>query len=251
MVGQNMNEIRKPPKGGTRFPQDSLANIVRYIKGLCSKTHIKPIDINQLNSGVFGLGASSATGKVKSSSMKQYGLLDGGYKGFSASKLAKEINMASPEEKIKYYKKAFMNVSIFKKTFETFQNSTVDKSKISKYAVNPMKVHPDKAKLFSQIFIDSAKIAGLCSVKGDEVSFEMAPYVEKEVQNENELLNELENENTQPENENQDFHEEKSNSKNPLVESKNPNLEIKIDPSLDPEKLEKQLQVLKKFGLIK
>ena len=79
--------------------------------------------------------------------------------------------MASEEEKTQYYKKAFLSVSIFRKTFETFQNSTENKSKISKFAVNPMNVHPDKAKLLSQVFIESAQIAGLCTVKGDDITF--------------------------------------------------------------------------------
>jgi len=40
------------------------------------------------------------------------------------------------------------------------------------------------------------------------------------------------------------------NSGKSIMKSQTPNLEIKIDPTLDPEKLEKQLTILRKFGLI-
>lgn len=236
--------LKRGRKGGITFPRHGLDEFVtEYVDKLCSKTHTKPIDLNQLNVGVFGFRANSQEGRVKKSSMTQYGLIEGAYSKMNATKLCKDINLTSGDEQKKYLQNAFLNVAVFKKTFETFQNSTEDKSKIIQFAVEPLGVHPDNAKNFTDSFISSAKFVGLCTEAGDKISFSSSEDIVAEVEGEK--------------SEEDDMSEEDKNEGDSVIPPKGsdvsrytPNLQIKIDPTLDPEKLERQLKILRRYGLI-
>jgi hypothetical protein len=234
----NENKSRPQPKGGRRYPQYSLNDLGKNIKKLCNVTHTKPITISQLNVGVFGVNANSIAGKIRSSALKQFGLIEGSYAKLSASELCRRINSAVGDEKEKLLREAFFNVGIFKETFETFQKSTEEKTRIVQYAANPLNVHPEKTANFAEIFIHSAESAGLCSVDGNRIKFVSGEGLAEDVVSEN-----IEQEDTT---EDERFAETKPSG----IKTQRPNLEIKIDPTLDPEKLEKQLKILKKFGLV-
>src|ERR1700676_1600993 len=85
------NLVKRGKKGGTRFPNYSLRQLLPNLKDITSKTHSRPITIEQLNAGVFKVGLNSDSGKIRYSSLKQYLLAEGEYKSITATKLAIDI----------------------------------------------------------------------------------------------------------------------------------------------------------------
>jgi|GEM_PF-1953059 len=251
-------------KGGTRFPNYSLKDVLVNLKDLASKTHSKPITIEQLNAGVFKVGAKSTMGGIRYSSLKQFGLSEGDHKSITATELARKIALASEEEKIQLIRQAFLNVPPFKNTFETYQGSTVNKTKIKSYSVSPLKVHPDLADKFIESLLESAQVASLCTFNGDEVTFVNANDVEIkttafEGSNENghhdDDFEDAEDADADAENEDDitathDEFRPAGSAKKSQVNRDLSNIAIQIDSHTDHEKLEKQLKVLRKYGLL-
>jgi len=157
--------------GGTRFPNYSLKQVITNLKDFLSKTHTKTINIEQLNVGVFKVAVKSLNGKVRYSSLKQFGLATGEYSSITSTTLASSIELSSGEEKVNHLRAAFFNVITFKNTFETFQNSSANKSKIISYAVSTLKVHPNSVNKFIESLLESAECASLCTINGDDVKF--------------------------------------------------------------------------------
>jgi len=247
-------------KGGTRFPNYSLKDLLPNLKDLTSKTHSKPISIEQLSAGVFKIKANSGIGKIKYSSLKQFQLAEGEYKSISATTLATDIVLASEDEKLSFIRKAFLNVVPFKNAFETFQESTIAKSKIKSYAVSSLKVHLDLSDKFIESFIESAEEAGLCSIHGDEIVFDSSKnntnssdIAENSDIGISEELEEGKDDNEMSIYDDTDKDEAVQNqppSINRKAAPKQPSISISLDASLDPDKLAKQLKVLKQYGLI-
>jgi hypothetical protein len=92
---------KKPPKGGrkggTIFPKINLQKALEYSKKLVAKTHVAPQPEDEILSGVFG--NSGPEGKVRASALKQFGLMQGDAKAYEASRLAKDIDAALPNER--------------------------------------------------------------------------------------------------------------------------------------------------------
>lgn len=247
---------KRGKKGGTQFPRYSLKHLSNYLSGLIGKTHTSSITIEQLSSGVFGVGPKSTTGQIKCSALKQYGLLEGNYKKLDSTTLCSEIAMADGEEKMNSFVKALNNVSPFADAFSTFQNSTTDKNKIAQYAVSTLKVHPDMKDDFVKIFIESIEIAGLCTIDGSSITF-----LQK---SESPISDKIPSEKGSENSNNEDSEQEKSaeipninidesgtHSFSTQKQGKsNINVNIDVDPSMDPEKLEKLLKLLKGYGAI-
>lgn len=249
-------------KGGTQFPRYSLDHLVIFLKNLASKTHINTVTIQQLNAGVFNVAAGSNRGKIKSSALKQFGLLEGDYQKLKATQLCRDISIAEPGEKEHLLEHAFFNVAIFSNAMKTFHNSTYEKSKIAQYAVSTLKIHPDMKEEFVKIFVDSAEVAGLCTVDGNTVSFldkvpddsthnhedENADGNDLHSADNSEVEDELDEErNFEDEKQNNNSQHSKQNNKS---KNSNINVNIGIDPAMDPEKLEKLLKLLKSYGAI-
>lgn len=255
--GNSKNLKKRGKKGGTQFPRYSLKHLSQFLENILGKTHTSTITIEQLNAGVFGVSASSPTGKVKCSALKQFGLLSGDYKKLDSTDLCSALAMSDGNEQITNYQKALKNVSVFADALKTFQNSSAEKSKIAQYAVSTLKVHPDMKDDFVKVFVESCEIAGLSSTDGNSVTFLQNPSLTLE-----ESASEIENENLEEsENNNQGKEENKipeidpSNSGthnfNTQKQGKsNINVNIDVDPSMDPEKLEKLLKLLKGYGAI-
>lgn len=242
-------------KGGTQFPRYSLAHLIPFLKTLVSKTHTNSITLEQLNAGVFGIGAKSTTGSVKSSALKQFGLLIAkDTKNMKASDLASHISMFEGDEREKYLQAAFKNSLVLVNAFTTFHNSKTDKTKIGQYAVSTLKVHPDMKDDFVNILVESAVIAGLASADGNSVTFLNFAVTSKatrespdaeENENGSEINdNDIENSSLPP--------NSTSNSSHTRSQGQfsNINVNIDVDPSMDPEKLEKLLKLLKNYGAI-
>jgi hypothetical protein len=243
-------------KGGKQFPNYSLKQILPNLKELTSKTHMKPINIEQLNVGVFKVDAKSSKGKIRFSSLKQFSLAEGTYTALSATELATKIVLAPEAEKNVLIRQSFLNVSTFKDAFETFQGSTTNKSRIKNYAVNSLKVHLDSADKFVDIFLESGDVAQLCTIQGDDITFvnnnelgQIKSENRGDGQDETDEGNTDEISDDQQDDDNTDSQSNHTPPRNKMRNNGH-KIELKIDPTLDPEKLEKQLKVLKKFGLI-
>ncbi|OFX55631.1 MAG: hypothetical protein A2W86_14140 [Bacteroidetes bacterium GWD2_45_23] len=255
--GNEQLDGKRGKKGGTQFPRYSLEHLYPFLKNLASKTHTNSISLEQLSAGVFGLGANSTAGKVKLSALKQFGLITGDYRQLKNTELTTKITMSDGAELKSYLQQAFQKVSVFVNTLNTYQNSKTDKTKIGQYAVSTLKVHPDMKDDFVSVLIESAKISELCTIDGNSVLF---GSLSKSIPNETITTDSIENETE--ENTNEDFIETptqnqvnfeprlQSNHSRKSGQISNINVNIDVDPSMDPEKLEKLLKLLKNYGAI-
>jgi hypothetical protein len=250
-------EGKRGKKGGTSFPRYSLAHLNQFLSEFASKTHTSTINISQLNAGVFKLGANSPKGKIKSSALKQFGLLEGDYKKAKASELCSNITMSDGETQKKYFQEAFCKVSVFTNALNTFKDSKIEKTKIAQYAVSTLKVHPDMKDEFVKILLESAEIAGICKIDGNQVHFTNLLHPiqsEDKDQNLDEDKDNTEEKNTNSESEIGGLENPEGNLKQPVIKrtghASNINVNIDVDPSMDPEKLEKLLKLLKNYGAI-
>lgn len=249
-------EGKRGKKGGTQFPRYSLEHLHPLLKSLASKTHTNTITIEQLNAGVFGVGANSPVGKVKSSALKQFGLITGDYKKIKSSELTSRITMSDGDELKKNLQEAFGKVSVFVNALNTFQNSKIEKSRIGQYAVSTLKVHPDMMEDFTTVLIESAKIAGLCTLEGTTVTFASLSASVKAQNQDTQTDENIESEDNSSENEQESTGNDTNDNSQKTASSKktgqvsNINVNIDVDPSMDPEKLEKLLKLLKNYGAI-
>jgi hypothetical protein len=234
-------------KGGAQFPKFSLKHLFPFLKVLISKTHTSSINIEQLNAGVFNVGAKSKTGQIKSSALKQFGLLEGDYAKFTGSDLASNIVMSDGEQQKKNLRLSFGNVKIFNNVFKTFQNSKIEKTKIGQYAVSTLKVHPDLKDEFVKVLIESAEIAELAKIDGAFVLF-------TNQEDGKELESDDEDDAQEDDNGNSDENDGDENGRYTKTKKQgsvsNINVSIDVNASMDPEKLEKLLKLLKGYGAI-
>ncbi len=257
-----MTDNKKVPpkggsKGGTRYPRISLKKAHEYSTKLVSKTHTGAQPEGVILPGVFG--NAGPDGKVRASALKQYNLLDGTPKAYIASELAQKLNGSTPEDLQNYLKEAFLTPKLFKTLFDTFCNDSITRARIRQQASN-LKVHPESLDDCVQVYVESAVYSGLATENSDSVEFHATPVLttaESELESdsdldEGEIAAGGENNSTTGEG-NESTNLSPSNdvaSSNLTTSNSKPksNIDIKIDPSMDPEKLDKLLAVLQKYG---
>jgi hypothetical protein len=255
-TAEKAEDNKKMPKGGRRggalFPRINLAKALEYSKKLVSKTHTGPQPESTILPGVFG--NTGSRGRIRASALKQFGLLEGPPTAYKAASLAKDIDASPDEEKNPLLQRAFLSCKLFKQIFETFIGDDVSKAKVEQ-RVKGLGVHPDSAGECAQIFLDSAVTAHLGTINGDIVtlvaagSLGFAPETDQE---------EAEPKNQEGDEEiNQEEEEQESTDLESPAEpiSKRPtktgvNLNFTVDSSSDPDKLEKQLKLLRRYGLL-
>lgn len=237
-------------KGGKRYPKVNLEKIVEYTKRLVSKTHTGPQPKEVVLPGVFD--SNTWLGGQRLSATKQFGLIEGDSKAYSATGLAKKINSATPDELQNYLQESCLKPMIFKSLFDTFHNETVSQAKLKQQALT-LGVHPDLGEECIEIFTSSLIYTGLGSqVESDKIQIIEASSIIVEPEDFNSEEEETEE---KPQNEtpptlspfnqqNQSFQSTKKQG------ASNVNVNIDIDPSMDPEKLEKLLKLLKGYGAI-
>jgi hypothetical protein len=256
-------------KGGTIFPRVALKEAVDYARKLVSKTHTGAQPRDVIFSGV--VGAKSGLGDVRISALKQYGFLKGDTKSnFSADDLAKKIVAAPPEELVQLYRQAVLRPTVFKRLFDTFHGDTVSKAKLKQRAAD-LKVHPDETTTCVDLYISGMSMGQLVSVDGDQVEHlassdiegSSLPKAERDIGGStgddgsaDQVLNHSE--------EGVDEiggwvispakGEEANAMRSKEIEQSAPravfNVNVTLDSSLDIEKLQKQLELLKRFGAI-
>src|SRR6266478_1254710 len=170
MTGTEKAKAKVPKggrKGGTIFPRIGLEQAIEYSNNVVRKTHSAPQPAETLYVGVFG--NKGAGGKIRASALKQYGLLESDVKGFSASPLAKEIQSATPEQRIALYRKAFLCSKTFAHIYTTYQgDDSVSPARLGQAAAT-MKVHPESVDDCVDIFTQGIITANLGSKQGDDL----------------------------------------------------------------------------------
>jgi hypothetical protein len=253
-------------KGGTLFPKINLEQALTYAKKLVSKTHTGAQPEETILPGVFG--SSSTPGKVRASALKQYGLLEGNANAYKASQLAKDIDAALDSDRHELLRRAFLSSKLFNQLFQTFHGDKVSKSKIEQRAKG-LDVHPDSAGECAQLFIESAATAGLGTIDGDtvvlakagggapiiqEIAIADAEQTAQLTAEENKRPSETEDPGISGEADHLSVGVDDDHAPSSVIGGRNArpgvSLNLTVDPSSDPDKLEKQLKLLRQFGLI-
>jgi hypothetical protein len=262
---ENEKTAKKPTppkggrKGGTTFPRVPLKQALEYGDKLVSKTHTGPQPESTILAGVFG--NAGPEGWVRASALKQYGLLKGDKKAYEATGLAKSIGAAPPEEKIPLLQRAFLNAMLFKKIFDTFHGDLVTKAKIRQRALT-LKVHPDSADECVTLFVDSAEAAGLGAHDNEGIKLVHAGEIaapsegKPEPDVDSEELTEKRSAEPGPAgapNESAALESGADATAARAAASANKagvTVNLTVDSSSDPEKLARQLKLLREYGVI-
>lgn len=275
MTAVQEKKVRQMPKGGRKggsvFPRVALTDAISYARKLVSKTHTGPQPQDVIFSGV--VGAKGSRGGTRISALKQYGFLKGDLKSnYSADDLAIKIVAAPPDELVSLYRQAMLKPTVFRKLFETFHGDAVSKAKLKQRAAG-LKVHPDETTTCVDLYISGMSAAGLVTVEGDQIrhlaSSDVATAPATSTADEDEAESETTDDEAGGEEaieaEGRDREVAATNGANvnetntkvrALKESGQLgpravfNVNVTLDSSLDIEKLQKQLDLLKRFGAI-
>lgn len=248
MVEAAKATARKPPKGGrkggTIYPHISLQKALDYGKKLVSKTHIGSQPEDEILPGVFG--NSGPDGKVRASALKQFGLMQGDATAYEATQLAKDIEAALPEGRPALLQRAVLSSKIFNKIFDTFHGDTISKAQISKRA-KELDVHPESADECAELFVDSAITSELGTMSGESLVLLNAGTVASPAPESTESAESKQEEHTEV-----TAAKTGASAKADVAHANKPSLtvSINVDSSSDPEKLEKQLKLLRDYGVI-
>lgn len=251
-------------KGGSVFPRVPLADALVYAKKLVSKTHVGPQPRDVILIGV--IGSKHDKGEIAMSALRQYGLMKGDTKSnFSAEVVAKKISAAPPEELISLYRLAALKPTIFRSLFETFHSDTVTKARLKQRAAD-LKVHPDETGRCVDLYVASMVTAGLVTVSGEQVTHvasvdAVAPSQAEPAAVSNgemdlgEAAAEDSGENIVAATTIEDIGTDASAQIQGVGTASPPpravfNVNVTLDSSMDIEKLQKQLELLKRFGAI-
>lgn len=254
-------------KGGSIFPRISLEEALKYSKKLVSKTAIGPQPEQTILAGVFG--SSSGPGKIRLSALKQFGLLNGTVAGYRATQLAKDIE-AAPDETAKktLLARAMLSPKVYREIFNTYHGDLATKAQIRNRALG-IDVHPDAGDTCTDLFIASVLTAGMGTAEADNVRLISATETESatpELRDEDgeeadiidaddpdpaaSIQEEKAKEDSPPSNSQASGQDDAGSAARPRQRVADVTLNLTVDSSLDGEKLEKQLALLRRFGLI-
>jgi hypothetical protein len=160
-------------KGGTIFPRLTLKQALEYSKKLVSKTAVASQPEATVLAGVFN--NAGPEGKIRLSALKQFGLLEGKAAGYKAAQVARDIEGAANEGAKKHLiQRAMLAPKVYRELFNTYQGDQASKAKI-RGRVQQLGVHPDLSETCADLFISSAVTATLATVDGDGVRLVGAP----------------------------------------------------------------------------
>ena len=150
---------------------------------------------------------------------------------------------------------AALTPAIFKALFDTFQGDTTPKSKI-KYRLSNLNVHPESTGECADNYADTLEYAGLATVSGDEVN-----HIAASEQSSTRELHEskpakIDREEAESLAQNAEMRKENDSpqANTALESSAKPgvmfNVNVSLDASLDSDKLAKQLELLRSYGVL-
>jgi hypothetical protein len=247
-------------KGGTRFPNINLQKALEYTKKLVSKTHGGPQPEQTILVGVFN--NKGPIGQVRASALKQYNLMDGDAKeGYVASQLARQIEAALPDEQPRLRQQAFLASKLFKKAYDTLRAETATRARVRQVVITA-EVHPDLADACVTCFMEGAVYASLGILDGDsialaDISKTDAATAPNPTMGEGTAATEVERqsdegaEDSREDANHADSGEEEKGSLDRRPQNAEVRVSLTVDSSSDPDKLEKQLRLLKQYGLLR
>jgi len=237
-------------KGGPAFPRISLKRALEYSEKLVRKTHTGPQPEEDILRGVFeNVGPE---GGVRASALKQYGLLEVTADGYKATDLAKQIVAALPEQRNPLLRRALLSSKLFKRIFDTHNGDTVSTAKIRQTALG-LKVHLDSADECVKLFIESVVTAGLGTLEGESIVLVQAAATPGPDNNDGgggdaEAASPAEAEAAAK----AAAEKGSTGDRGATGRVNRPGLSVSInvDSTSDPDKLEKQLKLLRDYGVI-
>jgi hypothetical protein len=268
-AGAGAQEKTKMPKGGrkggTIFPRLTLKQALEYSKKLVSKTAVAPQPEATIVAGVFN--NAGAKGKVRLSALRQFGLLEGTAAAYKATSLAREIEAAADEaEKKPLLRRAMLTPKVYRELVNTYQGDQGSKGKF-RGRVQTLGVHPDVSETCADLFMESAVTATLATVDGDGIRLigvtdtpqaEMpeteepdngASGQQDEAAGGKDQKDQEEHADATPRQAGTQADTSKLPAPRPRMAA-DVTLNLTVDSSLDGEKLEKQLALLRRYGLI-
>lgn len=247
---------RSPPKvrgvkrGGKRIPRYGLEDALAWSDKLVSKTYNSAQPLDLIKASV--VEAKSGVGDVKVSALRQYGLLEGNSAGLTATPLAREIKSAAPEARQELIRRAALRPEAFKALYETFQGDDVTMARLRQRAAE-IGVHPDTAEECAELYSKTIVFAGLATRDGDEIRHAEASAASSTAED----LEQLEDESAEDGGDRGDGGANQRAEPDPEPLRSNPRrgaatvqVNINVDSSLDTEKLEKQLDLLRRYGAL-
>lgn len=259
-MAENKKQAMPTKIGGAVFPRLSLQEAVAFAQKLVSKTHVGPQPYSTVFPGVFGVAAKNTAGQVRASALKQYGLLEGKPEAYKATELAKAINAAPPDEVYKLYREACLKPRVFRVLFDTFHGDTTSLAKLRQQA-SSAGVHPDQSERCATLFAESAAFAKLGNLSGDTlvltnetIASALNPDAAGSLFESNGNDSERPTEDGIAEKPLGGDNDSAAADSSPKYQSRAARaviqVNVSIDSSLDTEKLEKQLALLRKYGAI-
>jgi hypothetical protein len=197
------------------------------------------------------LGSTSSTGEIKVSALKQYGFLDGPSTGYVATDLSKKIASAPDEEILPLLRQATLTPPVFKGLFDTFHGDEVSKARIKQRACE-LKVHPDLSDKCTEIYISAICFSKLGSLDGDKITHISSSEISGgDKVSEDSISTNLED----GEDLNSELKVEVPPRSEIAVSAERGggavfHVNVTLDSSLDIEKLQRQLEILKRYGAI-
>jgi hypothetical protein len=182
---------------------------------------------------------------------------------FSASELAKRLNSAPDDEATPLLREAALTPQIFLKIFNVFHGEEVTRAKLKQKAAE-LKVHPDATDDCADIYIEAMETSGLAKVVGDKVRhLSQADLVDGQI----EVSDEDPGDDVTPgadadsagddqtaDSEQVNTDDVKKGKADSTFTGTGPravfHVNVSLDSSLDTDKLEKQLALLKRYGAI-
>lgn len=254
MANPKTSKLSGKKKGGAVFPRIGLREAIEYSKKLVSKTHTGAQPHTTIFPGVFGVSPNNTSGQVRASALKQYGLLQGKPSSYEATSLAKQIALSPDDEVVPRMRESFLRPRVFKVLFETFQGDLVSLSKLKQQAASS-DVHPDVAEQCARLFIEGAVYASLGQSDGDTVNLIPSPTKvggEKAIMKESGEHGEEYEEQAELSGDVEPVPPQNSNGNVVSTGASKAviHVNVTIDSTLDTEKLERQLSLLRKYGAI-
>ncbi|HEY3397181.1 MAG TPA: hypothetical protein VGM19_05910 [Armatimonadota bacterium] len=225
---------------GANFPRRTLEEALGYVEGVLNAAGNGTLDEKRLATAVFKLKGVSTLSQVKLAALRQYGLLTGKNAALRPSKLCRELALAEGDKRLLLLQDAFLSCAPFKKLYMNYVKSTPTITNMAIYASTELHINPGKKQEFMDVFVAGLSLAGLGRSDGEQVEVLEAagPAQPDEIAVESEDEDVISGDGEAP-----------ATLKTTPGRS-GPVIEIKIDPTLDPDKLEKQLAVLRRFGLV-
>lgn len=246
------DEKKKLPKGGRRggkvIPHYALEEALAWSEKLVSKTHTAAQPLDLIKSSV--VEAKSGTGDIRASALRQYGLLSGPSTALNATPLARQIKSAPSDEQRELTKQAALRPEVFNGLFKTFHGDTVPIGKLRQRAAE-LGVHPDTAAKCAEVYASTLIFAGLAERDGENIK-----HLEAQAVTDGEPGDAIANRGTDA-----DAAEDAGQAReqgDAVVSVTAPvrrgaaavQVNINLDSTLDTDKLEKQLALLRRFGAL-